>query len=157
VIRVPPLFLALVVASCTRSHPSPTIPASPPLVHPSGLTVVVPRGDYGAHPTATGFRIEPAAAAHQRSPWSVDLRLAADPLAGKTVETRNLDGRETRYHVEIDDTAGSGGPLHTLTATASCGSRTIVLTATQQAEPPARPDWSPAWSILAGTSCTPRD
>jgi hypothetical protein len=124
------------------------------LVHPTGLILAPQPPQYVVRETQTGFRVEPANAHRLRNPWSVQLRLAdVDALNGSDLERKKLGEREVHYRVNGDEAAGSGGPLHTLNASTACGSRHIVMTATQQAEPPERPDWSTAWAILGASRC----
>ena len=132
--------------------------SGPPLIHPTGLVLGAQPPAVRVSETAAGFRAGPAASRRMRNPWSVDLRLAdADPLEdGARVERTKVGDRDVHYHVSVDDDSGSGGPLFTLTAWTACEFRRIVMTAGQQAEPPAKPDWSFAWSILAASRCQPR-
>lgn len=140
-----------------QSPPAPII-SGPPSVHHTGLTLDAQPPRIRVRETAVGFRVEPAEARRMRNPWSVELRLSGDdPLAGAAIETRKVGDREAHFRVTVDEEAGSGGPLHTLVASMSCGSRHIVLTARQQAEHPGRPDWSAAWAILGAARCQVRD
>jgi len=126
----------------------------PPLVHPTGLVIRPQPPAYRVHETETGFRIEPANALRLRNPWSIQLRLAEmEPLSVSHFKVKKVGDRDAHYRLDVDENIGSGGPLHTLTAWIACGSRRIVMTATQQAEYPERPDWSVAWAILAVSSC----
>jgi hypothetical protein len=146
--------------SRTEAEPGPPAPvvSGPPLVHPTGLVLGPQPPARRVRETQTGFHIEPADARRLRNPWSVELRLSdSDPLNGSDLETRKLGERAARYRVSTDDKdTGSGGPMHTLVAWIPCGAFRIVMTATQQAEPPAQPDWSPAWAILGAGRCEPR-
>lgn len=165
-------LLALVgAAACSRAQVVPPehskvalapavaapAPSGPPLVHATGLVLDSQPAIYRVSKTDAGFRIEPTDAWRMRSPWSIQLQLAnAEP--GKTAvdESKRLGDRDARFHVTIDEEAGSGGPLHTLTAWLACGQRRIVLTAAQQVELPAKPDWSVAWTILQTSRCAPK-
>jgi|GEM_PF-6048612 len=159
-------FVVLVSAACSRPQTLPAahsrseagaaapVPAGPPMVHASGLVLDQQPAAFVVKETAAGFRIDPADARRMRSPWSIQLGLAdADPAAGPGDASKKLGEREARYRVTVDEEAGSGGPLHTLTARLACGDRWIVMTATQQLEPPAKPDWSIAWTAMQGSRC----
>ena len=147
--------LAAGVPSCSRDRKvSPPAAGRPGLVHATGLVLAAPPPEFQVRETPTGFRVDPANARSVRNPWSLDLRLTGEDPPG-AAETRKIDDRDAHYRLEVDPDAGSGGPLHTLTAWIACGSRRIVLIATQQAEPPERPDWTPAWAVLAASRCLP--
>jgi len=78
-------------------------------------------------------------------------------VKGSDVERKRIGDRDARYRLKVDEEeTGSGGPLHTLVAWIACGPSRIVMTATQQAEAPAQPDWSAAWAILGAGRCEPR-
>jgi hypothetical protein len=159
-------FVALVGAACSRPQTlaaqhsrseagaAAPVPAGPPMVHASGLVLDPQPAAFIVKETAAGFRIEPGDARRMRSPWSIQLGLAdADPAAGPGNASMKLGEREARYRVTVDEEAGSGGPLHVLTARLACGDRWIVMTATQQLEPPAKPDWSIAWTAMQTSRC----
>lgn len=138
--------------------PEQPIPAPAPTgqaqVHGSGLTLLPQSAAVVVRETPAGFRADPENARRVRSPWSAELRLeATDPVAQAGSKPRRVGAHQTHYTLSIDEEAGSGGPLHTLTASAACESRYIVLQASQQVEPPASPDWTPAWTLLASSGC----
>ena len=140
----------------------PPPPTGQPRVHPTGLVLAPQPPSYAVRESTAGFMVEPANARSLRSPWQVDLRLAQkDPFDGAGALRRMKVGdRDARYRVAVDEGGGSGGPMHTLTASMAalaCGPFThIVVIASQQVEPPASPDWSAAWSVLAASRCEPR-
>jgi hypothetical protein len=126
----------------------------PSLVHPTGLIIRPLPPAYTVHETETGFRIEPADALDLRNPLFIQLWLAEmEPLSVSHFKVKKVGDRDAHYRLDVDENMGSGGPLHTLTAWIACGSRRIVMTASQQAKSPERPDWSVAWAILAVSSC----
>jgi len=159
-------FVALVGAACSRPQTLPAehsrseagaaapVPAGPPMVHATGLILDAQPAAFVVKETAAGFQIEPADARRMRSPWSIQVGLAdAEPATSPGEQGKKLCERAARYRVTVDEEAGSGGPLHTLTARLACGDRWIVMTATQQAEPPAKPDWTTAWAIAQASRC----
>lgn len=159
-------FVALMGSACSRPQTLPAnhspseagaatpVPPGPPMVHPTGLLLDAQPAALMVKETAAGFRIEPADARRIRGPWSIQVGLTdAEPTASPGEASRRLGERDARYRVNVDEEAGSGGPLHTLTARLACGDRWIVMTATQQLEPPAKPDWSIAWAALHASRC----
>ena len=142
--------------SRTEAGTAAPVPVGPPVVHATGLVFDSQPTAFKVSDTAAGFRIEPADARRLRNPWSIELRLAdAEPAASAVDKSKKLGERDARYHVSVDEEAGSGGPVHALTAWLTCGDRRIVMTATQQVGPPAQPDWSTAWAVLQASRCTP--
>lgn len=138
--------------------PEAPIPApaqtGPALVHGSGLLLWPQPAAVVVRETPAGFRADPANARRLRNPWSAEVRIeAADPVSRSGATPRRVGAHPTHYTLSVDEEAGSGGPLHTLTASAACEGRYIVLQASQQVEPPATPDWAPAWMLLASSGC----
>ena len=159
-------FVALVGAACSRPQTLPAehsrseagaagpVSTGPPMVHATGLILDAQPAAFVVKETASGFHIEPADARRMRSPWSIQLGLTdAEPVTSPGELSKKLGERDARYRVTVDEEAGSGGPLHTLTARLACGDRWIVMMATQQAEPPAKPDWTTAWAIVQASRC----
>jgi len=159
-------LFAMADGACSRSQPPPVEhsrteagasspePNGPPRVHANGLLLDPQPTAFTVKETAAGFRIGPADARRMRSPWSIEVGLAdANPAGAAGDQSKKLGERDARYHVTVDEEAGSGGPLNTLTAWLACGERRIIMTATQQVEPPAKPDWSIAWAVLQASRC----
>lgn len=145
-------------STAAEPEPSIAIPAKtgPAQVHPSGLTLLPQSAAYNVQSRDFGFRVDPANARSQRTPWSVELRFLSGPQPAKaTSKSKQVGEHAAHFALQVDEEAGSGGALHTLTAWAACGSGELQMRASQQAEPPARPDWSAAWQLLAASGCTP--
>jgi hypothetical protein len=138
--------------------PEPSIPAplktGPAEVHASGLTLLPQPETFRVQSREWGFRVDPANARRERNPWSVELRLlATDSLPDAGTTAKQVGEHSAQYSVQIEEQEGSGGALHKLTASARCGAGWLSMTAAQQAEFPARPDWSAAWSLMAASGC----
>jgi hypothetical protein len=122
--------------------------------HPSGLILDLPEAAYRVRETTTGFAIEPENANTLRNPWTVDVQLQSGAaLDRKGTRTRKIGDREVHYRIESDENSGSGGTLHILTAWTPCGRSHLVIIQRGQAEYPQDPDFSPVWTILAGSRC----
>jgi hypothetical protein len=146
----------LAAPSNSEAPPIARAPAGHPLVHRTGLVLAPQPSAFNVSETPAGYRIEPVDARRMRSPWSIQVGLSdVQPAASVAGQRRKVGEREAHYRVTVLGDSGSGGPLHTLTAWLPCKDRGIVMTASQQVEPPAKPDWSTAWAVLASSQCGP--
>lgn len=115
------------------------------LVHPNGLSVVVP-GGMDARERAAGFAFTAGQAT--RAPWTVEVDLVdAEPMIDAAQE-RALEGGALVRFALSRYSGGSGGQEYRLRASKPAAARWIALTATVQAEH-GEPSFDEAWAVLA--------
>lgn len=128
--------------------------------HANGLMLTLPDGTFRVQESETGFHIEPPDAASIRNPFEIAIVLrAGESPSGEWPETRHLGKVAARYRTEVV-AGGSGGDEHALTAWIPCPAGYVVVRQTQQLEPPEKPDFGPAWTVLGAVRCenpTPRN
>ncbi len=151
------LLAAMAGCSDSSSPPQPdkdTVVKSMQLNHSNGLVLTLPDDRFQVLESEMGFRIGPPDAESIRNPFEIEVILqpGEHPPAGEWPNARNVGTVVARYRIEVA-AGGSGGDEHTLTAWIPCQSGHIVLRQAQQSEPPQKPDFSPAWAVLATARC----
>ncbi|WP_437947432.1 Tsi3 family protein [Sorangium sp. So ce296] len=139
-----PVALALIACSPKESAVVVT--------HPNGLSLSISPA-LVVRERPTGFVVSTPDSASRRVPVAVELSLRAGPSPASTEgpwpESRDVAGRKVFYRIEESE-GGSGGSSYTLRAWARHGSGHVLVEQIAQAEPPAKPEFSLAWTILEG-------
>jgi hypothetical protein len=156
-ILIAALLTAMVACSDSSGPPQPdkdAVVKSMQFKHSNGLVLTLPDGDFQVLESETGFRLSPPNAESMRNPFEIEVFLhPGEPSPdGEWPNTRNVGTVDARYRIEVA-AGGSGGDEHTLTAWIPCQSGHIVLRQAQQSEPPQKPDFNPAWVVLAAARC----
>lgn len=152
---VPCLFGCLVAGACSglTDSGSRNEQTMQTLRHPDGFAVRFDSDAFSAEQTERGYHFVAAGGGERRSPSEVDVMLEQGAeAAGSWPESRELDGRRVRYRIATRP-GGSAGDLFVLTAWVECSAHHLVVRQEAQAETPAEADFTPAWSILSGTTC----
>ncbi len=123
-----------------------------PFKHANGLTLALSDGAFRVEESAAGLRIEPPDAASMRNPLAIEIVLRVGEPPGPWPEAKPLGHVVARYRTEVA-AGGSGGDEHALTAWIPCPTGYVVVHQIQQLEPPEKPDFSPAWTVLDAAHC----
>ena len=147
------MLMLLAVAACSGDEVA--VRARVPL---GGVSVPVPEG-YALCGTPEGAGCLPAdgevamiAGPLTRTPVVLRVRHFSDADAVEAHGLPPMPRRRGRVRYGVTETAGgSGGTAYALAAFRGAGDGFLLVEATQQAEPPARPDFGAAWFVLRET------